>query len=377
MILLNERPAMIFLQRRILFPLLLIVLHIDSYAQNPHKNVSLDVNTNFELFYAMYLSTDVDSVIMADKYSGFPLTTQLDFDLKRAYFNHFSKYKHAPQVKFYKDIASQGFLFGAPFNALLRVDSDMHITDSCYFNELPLPLEARESIVEFIGKLREFRDLSAFNDFYRQHQPQYDAIIETHKEKADLHHLVSQIEDYFGWGLNGYHVVLSPMMWPGGMSLTYTKNCAENGKDIYVCIGPKSVSSGMPVFGSDDEFQTVIVHELVHPFIMHYCTKYREEVQKYAHLYDQNKQVYQENGCPDWFSAINELLTRTVEIIINANGNDQQAMQEIDHQSNDLGFSYIPVLYRAFETYYRQEIRKEPHPDFDGIFLKVLHSLEE
>ncbi|MGV8826810.1 MAG: DUF4932 domain-containing protein [Breznakibacter sp.] len=366
---------MSFLKNKILFSILLMLMTMDLFAQNAIKNVDLTVNKNFELFYAMYLSSNVDSMIIANKYSGFPLTTQLDFELKRSYYSNFSKYKDSPQVRFYYDIASQGFLFSAPFNALLRADSNLQIIDSCYFKQLPIPPKARESVVEFIGKLREFRDLSKFNDFFTQNKPQYDTIINIHKEKADLNKLVFLIEDFFGSSLNGYHVILSPMMWPGGVSLTYMENCADSLQDIYVCIGPKSISSDIPVFGSDDEFKSTIVHEFVHPFIMKYCTKYQDQIQKYAHLYNKDREVYQNNGCPDWFSAINELLTRTVEIIINSNGDYQGAIKAIDYQSKNLGFSYIPVLYSAFDKYYSTNMRKAS--DFDLVFLNVLHSLEE
>lgn len=372
-----QKAIMILLKRRIFFSLLLIVITIDLFAQSSNKNVDLAVNKNFELFYAMYLSSNVDSMIIASKHSGFPLTTQLDFELKRIYYSNFIKYKDSPQVKFYKDIASQGFLFGAPFNALLRVDTDLHILDSCYFKQLPIPQKARESVVEFIGKLREFRELSKFNDFYAQNKPQYDTIIKIHKQKADLNNWVSLIEDFFGWSLNGYHVILSPMMWPGGVSLSYMKNCADSLKEIYVCVGPKSVASGIPVFGSDEEFKSAIIHEFVHPFIMHYCTKYQEQIQKYEYLYNKDKVVYQNNACPDWFSAVNELLTRTVEIIINSDGDYQKAIKAIDYQSKDLGFSYIPVLYSAFDKYYSSKIRKESNLDMDMVFLNVLNSLKE
>ena len=210
---------------------------------------------------------------------------------------------------------------------------------------------------------------------YYSNKPLYDSIIKIHKEKAVLNSLVFSIEDFFGRSLNGYHVMLCPKMWPGGLSLTCMKNCEDSLQDIYVCLGPKSIASDIPVFGSDDEFKSTVVHEFVHPFIMYYCTKYQEQIQEYAYLYNKDKEVYQNNACPDWFSAINELLTRTVEIIINSDGDNQKAIKAIDYQSKDLGFSCIPILYNAFDKYYSPGMRKES--DLDMVFLNVLHSLDE
>ncbi|HLP15773.1 MAG TPA: DUF4932 domain-containing protein, partial [Bacteroidota bacterium] len=145
--------------------------------------------------------------------------------------------------------------------------------------------------------------------------------------------------------------------------------------DVYVCIGTKSVESDIPIFGTDEEFKSTVVHEFIHPFIMHYCLKYRDQLEKYAALYKKNEDVYRRNGCPDWFSAMNELLTRTVEIRINSNGDEEKAAKAIEDQSKNLGFSTIPVLYRAFDRYYSAIKRKENN--LDKVFPDIVQSLDE
>jgi hypothetical protein len=358
-----------------LFILLATTLSFNLIAQNSNNKVTLTVNKKFELLYAMYLSTNIDSILINNKHSGFPLVTQKDFELKRKFYEKFSKYKDSPQVQFYNAIAGKGFLFGAPFNALIRVDTSLNIIDSCYFKQLPLPKEAKESVVLFTKRLKEFCDLSEFNDFYNYNKSLYDTIIKTNKEIMPLENLVSSTEDFFGWKLNGYHVVLVPMMWPGGLSFEYKKHCIDSLTEVYICIGPKSVESNVPKFGTKEEFKSVIVHEFVHPFVSHYCMKYREQINQYAALYNKNENTYRNNGCPDWFSAINELLTRTVEIIINSNNENEKIIKAIDYQSKDLGFSYIPVLYKAFDKYYSPKVKVGTN--LDTVFLDIIHSLDE
>lgn len=350
-------------------------LTINLFGQDSPKKVDLTINKNFELFYAMYLSTNVDSMLIANKYVGFPLITQKDFSLKNRYYKEFSGYKDSPQVRFYNEIASQGFVFGAPFNALLRVDTSLNIIDSCYFKQLPLPPAAKESVVIFINKLKEFSDLSKFDDFYQQNKPLYDTIIKINKEKVTLDKLVLSIEDFFGWRLKGYHVILSPLMWPGGISLDYKENCRDSLPEIYIGIGPKSVENDIPYFGSDEEYESVITHEFVHPFITYYCLKYIEQIDRYAALYKKDENVYLNNGCQNWFSAINELLTRTVEIIITSHGDSEKAAKAVEYQSKNLGFSYIPILYKAFEEYYCSKTTKKIN--LDMTFLDIIHSLDE
>ncbi len=358
---------------KILLFRLALALTVNLSAQHLNRNTSLSINKNFELFYALYLSSGTDSMIMAKNYSGFPLVTQQDFKLKRNYYNTFSRYKNTPEVQFYYAIATQGFFFSAPFKALLRVDSNLNITDPCYFDQLPLPQQARESVVAFIDTLKAFRDLVGFNDFFAQNKPLYDTILRMNQKKLDLDQVVTSIENFFGWKLKGYHVMLSPMMWPGGVSLNYMKDCADSLKEIYVCIGPKSVEADHPLFGTNKEYKSTIVHEFIHPFIMHYCNKYREQIMQYASLYNKDEKTYRINGCPDWFSAVNEILTRTAEIIITNDGPPQQAAKAVKYQSEDLGFSSIPVLYSAFNKFYGAADRK--NSDLNDVFLKILHSL--
>ena len=61
---------------------LALALTVNLSAQHLTRNISLSVNKNFEMFYALYLSSGTDSMIMAKNYSGFPLVTQQDFRLK-------------------------------------------------------------------------------------------------------------------------------------------------------------------------------------------------------------------------------------------------------------------------------------------------------
>ena len=195
------------------------------------------------------------------------------------------------------------------------------------------------------------------------------------EKKLDLDQVVTSIENFFGWKLKGYHVMLSPMMWPGGVSLNYMKYCEDSLKEIYVCVGPKSVEGDYPDFGTNEEYKSTVMHEFIHPFIMHYCNKYREQIMQYAPFYKKNEKTYRINGCPDWYSAVNELLTRTAEIIVTNNGNSQEAAKAVKYQSEDLGFTYIPVLYSAFKKYYGPESRKEV--DLDDVFLNILYSFSE
>ncbi|MFA7490944.1 MAG: DUF4932 domain-containing protein [Mariniphaga sp.] len=344
-------------------------------AQYEHDRVNITVNKNFELFYAMYLSSDADSIFLANRFSGFSLLTQHNFKLKRNFFDAFSEYKNSPQVKFYNQLVVKGFGFGGALNVLLRVDQNLNIVDSCFFDEhFPMPKEAKPEVLKFLTRLKEYSELTNFEEFYKQQQPEYDAILKIHSQKVHLPELVSSIENFFGQRISGYQVTLLPMMWPGGMSLEYKKDCADSLREIHICIGPKDVDADRPVFGPDEKFKAVITHEFIHPFVMDHCLIHREEIEQYAYWYQKHEDVYRNNGCPDWFAAVNEELTRTVEIIITSGDDPEKANKAIEHQSNKLGFPCIPVFYHAFKKYYSPTARKDI--SLDTVFADIIRSLD-
>ena len=164
-------------------------------------------------------------------------------------------------------------------------------------------------------------------------------------------------------------------MWPGGLSVQYKEQCTDSLAYTYIFIGPKRIHENEPDFGSKDQFTAVILHEFIHPFMMKYCLQHRELIESYSHLYEENAEIYRKNGCPTWFDAVNEITTRTVEIILNAGNDSEKVVELINNHTNAQGFKYIPILYKAFESYYPTDKRNSI--SFENIFSLIINSFNE
>lgn len=339
------------------------------HSQN---KVTVSINRNFEAFYIMNFLSDMDNYILSKGYASFPLTTQLNFDLKNKYINHFQPYKNSSPILYFNSLLKKDFILSRTFQTVLMADSEMNLRKTCWFDQLELPSSYKDSILLFVEELKKFRNTTRFDQFFNENNGIYESILKKQKEKVDINKVINSIENYFGWGLPAYHVNLVTMMWPGGISLEYKEQCTDSLPEVYVCIGPKRVVNGLPDFGTVEEYKSVIVHELVHAFVWPYCTCNRNLIEKYKSLYDKEVDVFKRNACHDWFIAFNELLTRTVEIIIISCGNNHVGMNMANYQSDKLGFHYIPAIYEILES---QKKINEKDFSFEIIIPLMLESL--
>jgi hypothetical protein len=147
------------------FWLILAPLIIDFSNNNylfSQKNIELSVNKNIELLFAAQIQSKMDSFIIPKGYAAFPLTTQLDFQLKSNYQNAFLKFKSCSQIEYFNELITKGFIFSLPFNTVLMTDSSLQIKNECWLQNLPYPQTTKDSILLFIEKLKEFRSCLNF-----------------------------------------------------------------------------------------------------------------------------------------------------------------------------------------------------------------------
>ena len=141
------------------------------------KNIEVCVNKNIELLFSMQIQSKMDDIILSKGYAAFPLTTQLDFQLKRDYQNTFKKFNSSSQIEYFNDLIEKGFIFNDPFNCILMMDSSMKVSNLCWLHGIPFPQSTKDSILIFIAKMKEFKDLSSFDEFYEKFIPIYNTIV--------------------------------------------------------------------------------------------------------------------------------------------------------------------------------------------------------
>jgi hypothetical protein len=352
-----------------------MVLLLNSHPSTSQSGVDIGVNRNVELIMSMQVLTEMDSFLLSRGFSGFPLTTRLDFPLKNEYLDTFSPHRESGPVQHFNNMIPGGFIFGRPLTTAVLSDADLRLTNTCWIEALPsppYPPDYSPAVEGFLEQARRFRVISGFDAFFDARRPVYDSLVEAQQMKVPLETLVDGMEQFFGRQLPGYHVVLVPLMWPGGMSLSAREPCTADYGETWILIGPKHVVNGLPDFGTVDEYCSVVVHEFCHAFIAPLCDSYREEIMQYEALYSPEQMVFRSNGIPGWFDAVNELLTRAAEIIVTSDGDHSEKERKLQVQSEDLGFRYLPVLVSAMEEHCLKQGK-----GFEEAFPDIIEAFDE
>lgn len=350
-----------------------LILFLNSLPLTAQSRVDIGVNRNVELIMSMQVLTEMDSFLLSNGFSGFPLTTRLNFPLKNEYLATFSPYKKSGPVQHFNAMIPEGFIFGRPLTTAVLSNSDLQLTNTCWIDDLPsppYPADYKYAVEGFLEQARRFKEMCDFEAFFDARRPTYDSLVQAQQMKITLESLVSDMERFFGRELPGYHVVLVPLMWPGGMSLSAREPCNANYGETWILIGPKHVVNGLPDFGTVDEYCSVVVHEFCHAFIAPLCDRYKEQIMQYEALYASEQKVFRSNAIPGWFDACNELLTRAAEILVTSGGDPVRTESKLLVQSEDLGFRYLPVLVHAIEEHCLQQGKgfEEAFPDIIAAF---------
>lgn len=352
--------------------ILITIFYLMPFNTFAQSRIDISVNRNVELIMAMQVLTNMDDFIITNGFSNFPLTTKFEFPLKNKYLSYFSQFKDSQAIKLFNTMIPNGFFFGKPLTAAVLSDSNLKLTNTCWIESLPsppYPPDYKYVVEEFLDQAFKFKEFSGFDNFFDSIYPLYDSIVNIQKSKVSLESIVSDIELFFYNQLPGYHVVLVPLMWSGGVSISSKTPCNTKFGETWILIGPKNVVNGIPSFGTNEEYTDVIVHEFCHAFITPLCDQYKEEIMKYEYLYNLQKNIFRNNGIPGWFDAVNELLTRAAEIIITSKGDQKQIETKLQFQTEKLGFEYLPILVKAISKYHYQEKKK-----IEDSFVEILNS---
>lgn len=359
------------------FKLLIFTIWLFIPAKSTAQSrVEIGVNKNVELIMAMQVLTDMDSLILSSGFSGFPITTRLDFTLKNEYFNFFSPYKMSEPIKYFNQLITKGFIFGLPLTIAVLSDEELCLTNTCWIETLPsppYPADFRYKVEGFLEMAKHFMEISGFENFFNSNLPVYDNLVTLQQNKISLESLVCDMERFFNKKLTGYHIVLVPLMWPGGMSLSSKEPCYAEYGETWILIGPKQVVNGLPDFGTIDEYSSVVVHEFCHAFIAPVCDKYKEKIMQFQDLYASEQKVFRRNGIHNWLDAVNELITRSAEIIITSGGDQKMKESKLLMQTKELGFRYLPELVQAIDKncYQLGKDFEEAFPEIIATFNKI------
>jgi hypothetical protein len=282
------------------------------------------------------------------------------------YFKPFSFEEAVTQTTYLE----QNYTFGydAPPTFMLYLSQVPELKQQMAFSERLLERGGGdENLEQYRIALKQFAELSNFEDFWNSRIPLYNQILDlTIAEMGEID-LVKVLEDYYNETQASYNIILSPA-FSGGYGPRIPTN---NGKyDIYGCITTFFEKDGIP-YMSGEELQNYIWHEWGHSFVNHLTEKYKDRVISSEKLLEPIAKKIAGKAYPYWYQSVNEHIIRAIHVRLLELYSDSQKAKKMLENELGMRFIYVAPLIEKLKDFEKQ--RDENGITFSEFYPELLN----
>ncbi len=277
------------------------------------------------------------------------------FDLayRREILQRFGPWRAHRVVALLAAMRRAGFTREAPAAVVLRLADPPGL-------ELRAPLTAslearaggREQLFAFLYGLRDFAAETGFMAFYEEHAALYRRLCAQTERSLRRTRVVSPLEEYFGARLNGYHLMLAPLLPSGGYGAEVVRPPGR--VDGYAILGPSGVRADRPRFWGPDDLEALLWHEFGHTFVGNLPDSCRGAIAADSALFPPLRARMEAQGYSRWETCADEHLVRAVGVRLVARLQGSRAGERTLDRQLRLGFAYLPGLLIGLERYERE-----------------------
>jgi hypothetical protein len=327
-----------------------------------HNKIEISVIPEVELISIVQTISKYPTVL------GF-LMVQDSSEYKTDVLNHFHPYRNHPAVLMFDRLSLQpGMLnFSAPSNIMLYVDESLNLKKDIELDDFVIKRTGGiDSLEVFLDLLGDFATQSSFNDFYDDHKDFYSTIIENTIVNIGSRDYINELESFYGKDQQSYNIVLVSLYNFVGFGNSILR--ANEKRDLFNTMGPKSVIKNIPFFGDEDYLKHMIRHEFSHPFINPLTEEYWAYIKDYSGNYDSIATVAHERICGDWQECINEFIIRAITTQLAFNESEESGLQAYEKEKAK-GVSNMDSLLNKIRYY---QSNRESYPTLKSYYLNVL-----
>ena len=245
-----------------------------------------------------------------------------------------------------------------------------------YYSEFPdaqlegvIPAEFQEwrhmekMIEEYLASVRDFYLSSGFEDFWKAHSQDTQAIIKEVKNNLPPIDIPQLLEDFYGRTVKRYYFVPCPFM---AQSATHVEVMDKDGNWMFY-----HLDGGL---GSQDSFACVYFafHEFSHSFIEPISMKYGEQIKKLAYLYKPLKKDFERMGYRDWDRAFAEHMVTAGQLHLLRKAFGEEKAKEMLQREIQKGFRLIKHFYAYFEEY---DKNREIYTNLNAFYPQIFSRL--
>ena len=286
---------------------------------------------------------------------------------------NFGQFKDHPVVKLARQLRNSR---GVSYDAVMSMA--IHIKDVNDF-ELLVPLDPRpqtldprwemSSVVEFLGKAKQFAQETKFNDFFDAHKSMYDRASANFRSMMEKEAHLEWFDEFFGEKPGTEFNICLGMANGGGC---YGPRIKIGKTEEYYCIlGVWKFSLlgfGEPVF--DKSMLPTVIHEFCHSYANPIVDAHESELdipgkRVYALVAEQMKR----NAYGNWLTVMRESLVRACVVRYLAKNEGPDAANRQIQDDTRRGFLWMEGLSDLLIEY---EQNRDKYPTLDDFFPKVV-----
>ena len=293
---------------------------------------------------------------------------------RREVLERFAPWQSHPAVTLFARMAREGFTRDAPPAMMLRLAEPPALELRAPFSVyIETSAGGRERLFAFLDSLRDFAAESRFMEFHAMHSDLFRRLVR--EESRALRHtrVVGPLEDYFGVREHGYHLILSPLLHPGGYAAEVER--PPGIVDCYAILGPSRASHGRPRFWDPDALEALLWHEFAHVFVGNLPDPCRREIAADSALFEPLRAQMLPQGYARWEVCADEHLVRAVGVRFVARMEGTHAAEKALDLQMSLGFTYLPRLLAALERFERERALFPTLGDFCPELADAIHHL--
>ncbi len=343
--------------------------------------ISIGVDPRIELYAVVLYLSDFRGLKNEQGVIEARVVTDLDFSYKREIDRRFSSCKGHEAVEIYNEMAARGlFRFGHPPSVMLHLSNPPLLEEKIRIDDFLVKMAgSRAKLNEFVHGMRLFaRDVN-FMDFFKGHESAYSQLASDYRRNMEWDY-VKDLEDYYGYGQDSYHLILAPLFHPGGFGPRI--KTPEGHYQAYAVIGSKGVTGDRPNFGSGDSMRRLCWHEFSHSFVNHLTDLHLGQLRgpvgalESRELPAQVMEQIKTFGLWDVHLAdqTSEYVVRAVTTRLSAvKLGLEKANQAMELEKNE-GFSHLDAVCECLERYEKQ---RDTYPTLKDYFPQIVAAFKK
>lgn len=242
-----------------------------------------------------------------------------------------------------------------------------------YDNEIIERAGDEKILNEFVEALRDFASVTDFFHFYDAHAKFYNALVNEVGSKFQGKKLVKTLENFFGWKLKSYNVVLAPCMHPMG---GYGLRIPDDGNyHSYEIVRVDGIQNDFPSFGDVNSIYHLALHEFGHSYVNPATNKYLGQIKALRELYQIMEDTLKQNISDNWIDKFNEQLLNSFTVYVNRiEGDSIGAENAIRYHEKKQGLYLTRKIAGLYDVYSQN---RDKYPTFDKFYPVIIKTYKE